>query len=412
MRRILKFVGISLRSLWANKSRSILTMLGIVIGIGSVILMVSIGKGAEGLILTSIESFGNRSLFIQPGGGQRGGPPSLTAIDKIKYKDYVALKNLDYVEDVTPLLVYSSIITYESQNERVRLVGSNENYTKAVNSDVQEGRFISQDDMTNARRVIVLGYKNAEELFGDQKAVGKNVKIGGQNFQVVGVMAHQGTRFFQDFDQRVILPITTMRNTIFGVDYVTTIMMNAKDGGAIAQTMDELRMFFRKRHNLQNPKGDMNLDDFKVISQVDGAQTFQQVADTLTIFLVAIAAISLLVGGIGIMNIMLVAVSERTREIGLRKAVGANNSDVMLQFLIEAVVITFIAGLIGVVGGIACSWLIAVVLVNFQPDWKFVVTWDSVSVSFLVSVAIGLVFGIYPASNASKLDPIVCLRTE
>lgn len=412
MQRIAKFIKLSLASLWANKSRSLLTMLGIIIGIGSVILMVSIGKGAEGLILSSIESFGNRSLFVQPGGGKSGGPPSITAIDKVKYKDYLALRTLNYVEDVTPLLVYSTILSRESQNQRIRLVGSNENYTKSVNTDVVLGRSISVEDVANAKRVVVLGYKNVDELFGDQNPVGKNVKMNGQNFLVIGVMGHQGTRFFQDFDQRVIMPITTMKNTIFGVDYVSTVMMNAKNSKDMAQNMEDIRAFLRKRHALFNPENDPEKDDFKVISQEDGAKSFQQISDTLTIFLVAIAAISLLVGGIGIMNIMLVAVSERTREIGLRKAVGANNSDIMLQFLIEAVVLTFVAGLLGVVGGISMSWLIAKVLVNFQPAWKFVVTWDSVTVSFLVSVAIGVVFGIYPARSASKLNPIACLRTE
>lgn len=410
MERVLKFVKISLNSLFENKSRSFLTMLGIIIGIGSVILMVSIGKGAERLILASIESFGNRSIFVQPGGGTQGGPPSITAIDKVKYKDYLAMRNLDYLEDVAPILIYSTVASYQSQNQRVRVVGTNEYYAKAINSGVQEGRFLTLEDLTNSSRVVVIGETNASELFGDQDPIGKQIKINGLNFTVIGLMEKQGQRFFQDFDSRIIVPITTMRSSIFGVDYVFSILANAK--GNVNEAIEDVRFFLRKRHAIYNPEDDPNKDDFKVISQVDGAQTFQQVADTMTMFLVAVAAISLLVGGIGIMNIMLVAVSERTREIGIRKAVGANNSDILLQFLIEAVVLTFVAGIIGVTGGIFFSWLIAVILVNFQPDWRFIITIDSVLIAFGVSVLIGLVFGIYPARNASKLDTIECLRAE
>lgn len=410
MQRILKFIKISLNTLWSNKSRSFLTMLGIIIGIGSVIMMISVGKGAESLILASVQSFGNRSIFIQPGGGEQGGPPSPTAIDKVKYKDYLAIKDLNYVEDVTPMIVHSSIATYLNENQRVSIVGTNEAYLKSIDTDVKVGRFISVEDIANSSRVIVLGYKNVEFLFGDQNPLGKRVKIGGKSFEVIGVMETQGTRFFQDFDERMLMPITTMRNTIFGGDYVMTIMMNAK--GNMADVIEDLRYFIRKRHALYNPTDDPNKDDFKVISQVDAAATFQQVSDTLTVSLVAIAAISLLVGGVGIMNIMLASVSERTREIGLRKAVGANNSDIMTQFLVESAVLTFIAGLIGVLAGIGASGVIALILENYQPDWTFIVTPDSVVLAFTVSVLIGIVFGIYPARSAAKLDPIECLRLE
>ncbi len=385
-------------------------MMGIVIGIGSVILMVSVGKGAEGLILASVKSFGDRSIFVQPGGGTEGGPPSVTAIDKIKYKDYLAMKNFRGLEDVAPMLIYQSAVSYQSTSLKTRIIGSNENYEKAINVGVSRGRFLSADDVNNASKVAVIGLGNASDLFGDQDPVGRNIKINGYNYQVIGVMDKQGTRFFQDFDKRIVIPITTMKATVFGVDYISTVMANVN--GNLEETMVDLRRFIRQRHALYNPEEDPNKDDFRVVSQVDAAKTFQQVADVLTVSLVAIAAISLLVGGIGIMNIMLVAVSERTREIGLRKAVGAANSDISLQFLIEAIVLTFVAGAIGVIGGVLVSWLISLVLVRFQPDWQFVVTLDSIAVAFGVSVMIGLIFGIYPARVASKLDPIVCLRTE
>jgi putative ABC transport system permease protein len=390
--------------------RSLLTMMGIIIGIGSVILMISVGKGAESLILASVQSFGSRSIFIQPGAGSSGGPPSIYAVDKVKYKDFLAVQKLDYVEDVTPFVILNTFATYLSENQKVNVVGTNHSYPNAIDGEVSHGRFLSVDDIANGARVVVIGYKNAALLFGDQEPLGKRIKINGKSFEVIGVMDEQGTRFFQDFDKRMLIPITTMRNTLFGGDYVMTILMNAK--GDIPETIEELRTFVRKRHSIYNPDNDPTKDDFKVISQVDAAAMFTEISEALTLFLVAIAAISLLVGGIGIMNIMLVAVSERTREIGLRKAVGASNSDIMSQFLIESAVLTFIAGVLGVIGGLSMSWLIAVVLENFQPDWEFIVSWESVVLAFTVSVMIGLVFGIYPARNASKMDPIVCLRME
>lgn len=385
-------------------------MTGIIIGIGSVILMVSVGNGAQALILSSVQSFGNRSIFVQPGGGKNGGPPSPTAIDKLKYKDYLAIKNLDYLEDVTPNLTYQTVITYSGQTQKAQVVGTNENYLKSVNTDVQEGRFISQDDLTNSNPVVVLGFENADELFGDQDPIGKILRINGKSFTVIGVMEPQGTRFFQNFDKRIVMPITTMKSSINGVDYVQTIMANVK--GDLPEAMEELRYVIRNKHAIYNPENDPDKDDFKVVSQVDAAESFQQVSDALTMFLVMIAAISLLVGGIGIMNVMLVAVSERTREIGLRKAVGANNSDIMLQFLIESSVLTFVAGILGVAAGIGVSWLLSIVLKKFEPGWQFLISFDSIAVAFFVSVLIGLIFGIYPASSASKLDPIECLRSE
>ncbi|MCC6643335.1 ABC transporter permease [Candidatus Peregrinibacteria bacterium] len=409
MKRIFKFIGVALQSLFSNKSRTLLTMLGIIIGIGSVIMMVSVGKGAEALILASVRSFGDRSIFIQPGGGEAG-PPSVTAIDKVKYKDYLAIKNLGLIEDVAPLLIYQSAVSFGSSSFSSRIVGTNENYAKAINAEVGVGRFISEDDVNNANKVAVLGLTNASDLFGDRNPLGEKIKINGYNYEVIGVMGLQGTRFFQDFDKRIMIPVTAMKSTVFGVDYLMAITGNAV--GNIDETINDLTYFIRKRHAIYNPTDDPNQDDFRVVSQVDAAKTFQQVADVLTVSLVAIAAISLLVGGIGIMNIMLVAVSERTREIGLRKAVGATNSDISLQFLIEAVVLTFAAGVLGVISGIGLSWLIAIVLQNFQRDWQFVVTLDSVLVAFVVSVLIGLVFGIYPARSAARLDPIECLRTE
>ncbi|MBD3270094.1 FtsX-like permease family protein [Candidatus Peregrinibacteria bacterium] len=412
MNRIIKFVRIAFVSLTENKTQAFLTMLGIIIGIAAVIMVLSIGRGAEKLILSSVESFGNRSIFVQPGGGEQGGPPSPTAIDKVKYRDYLAMQDLDYLEDVAPILVYSVAITYGSQNQNTRVVGSNEYYLSALNSGVDEGRNISQNDLDLSRRVVLMGYKVADDLFADRDPIGQKIKINGKTFEVIGIMEEQGTRFFQDFDKRIVIPITTMRTQIFGVDYVMSVLANVKEGYPIEEAIDQTRFFIRKRHSIYNPQDDPLKDDFRVVSQVDAAQTFQGIADVLTYSLVVVAAISLLVGGIGIMNIMYVSVTERTREIGLRKAVGATAKDVMLQFLIEAIVITFVAGFIGISTGVGMSFLISLILTEFVDSWEFIITLESVLAAFFVSVSIGMIFGVYPARKASRMDPIEALRLE
>lgn len=412
MKRIWKFIRIALAALLENKTKAILTMLGIIIGIGAVILIISIGKGAEKLILSSVESFGPRSIFVQPGGGTQGGPPSVTAIDKVKYRDYLALEASGIVEDVTPLLGEQAVMSYLSEDQSTFLVGTNQNYPEAINFSMAQGRFIEESDVNSSARVTVLGYKLAETFFGDQDPIGQKVKVKGKNFEVIGVAGKQGTRFFQDFDTRAVIPVTTMKDQIKGVDYLSNIMANVPAGIPLEEAIDDVRYFVRNRHAIYNPEDDPTKDDFKVISQVDAANTFQSVSDILTLFLVAIAAISLLVGGIGIMNIMFVSVSERTREIGLRKAVGASNSDVLLQFLIEASVLTMVAGVIGVLMGVITSFLMSLILQRFVENWQFIISLDSVIAAFIVSVGVGLMFGIYPARNAAKLNPIEALRQE
>lgn len=410
MKKIWKFTEVALKNLLENKTKSLLTMLGIVIGIAAVILVISVGESAKQLILFSVQSFGPQSIFIQPGGGERGGPPSITAIDKIKYKDYLAVKDLNYVENVSAFLIHQAVITYLDQNQNTLVVGTNENYPKVINAGVKEGRFIDANDLLNQSRVVVIGMKTADELFGDQPAVGKQIKIAGKSFQIVGVMEKQGTRFFQDFDSRALIPLTTMQNQIKGVDYVTSILLNAKDN--VNETIDDLRIFLRKRHGITSPDNDLSKDDFRVVSQVDAAETFDEISNVLNIFLILIAGISLLVGGIGIMNIMLVTISDRTREIGLRKSVGATNADVQTQFLIEAVVLTLVAGFIGISLGIGLTWASALIMKNFQEQWQFIVTPGSIIFSFTVSALLGLVFGLYPAVVASRLNPIEALIEE
>ncbi len=410
MQKFWKFTRMAWLNLIENKLKSILTMLGIIIGIASVIAIISIGQSAQNMILFSVKSFGPKSIVIQPGGGNKGGPPSPMAIDKIKYKDYLAVKNLNYLKDVSAFLIYQAPVTHLSVTQNVMIIGSDKNYPKILNIGMKKGRFIDQSDLSNRREIAVLGYKISDKLFGDQNPIGKAIVIGGKNFTVVGITDKQGTRFFQDFDSRVMIPLTTMHAEIKTVDYVSMIFVRVK--GNISVAMDNLRIFMRKRHSINNPTGDVNKDDFKVISQVQAADTFGQISMVLQIFLIMIAAISLLVAGVGIMNIMLVSVTERTYEIGLRKAVGASQSDILLQFLIESILLTVIAGVIGIIVGIGLSGMVYLFVNRIYDEWQLVISIGPILIAFSVSAIVGLLFGLYPAWSASKLNPIEALIQE
>ncbi len=401
----------ALKGLTAHKTRSFLTMLGIIIGIASVIMMMSLGKGAEGLILGQISSLGPDSLFIRPGGGDaNGGPPNLAQLTALKFKDYEAVAKLPSVRLAAPVLMVSATVSYQGQNTSPEVTGTGPQYQELNNLEVTDGRFFDQADMDSAAQVVVLGSKVAEDLFQGEDALGKMVRVNRKNFTVIGVLPERGSQFFQDLDHAAYVPITAAQRELKGVDYINFMSAAAKDD--VDFTMDDIRQLLRTRHHIDNPSDDTKKDDFLVLSQVQAAATFGAVSTALTIFLTAIASISLVVGGIGIMNIMLVSVTERTREIGLRKAVGARRSDILLQFLLEATMLTMLGGLIGVTIGSTFSFLASKIIGNFSADWNFSVPLNGILVSFGVATLVGLVFGLYPAQKASKLDPIEALRYE
>ena len=401
----------ALKGLTAHKTRSTLTMLGIIIGIMSVIMMMSLGKGAEGLILGQISSYGPDSLFIRPGGGDaNGGPPSIGQLTALKYTDFVAIAKLSSVKFAAPILIVNATVSYQEQNTSVSATGTAPEYQELNSLTVAKGRFFDQADFDSAAKVAVVGSKVVQDLFGNEDPLGKLIRINRKTFYVIGVLPERGSQFFQDLDKNVYIPITAVQRELKGVDYVNFI--SASVTGKIDYTTDDIRFLLRDRHRIDNPTADTKKDDFLVLSQLQAAQTFGSVSTALTIFLTAIASISLIVGGIGIMNIMLVSVTERTREIGLRKAVGATRRDVMWQFLIEAVMLTALGGLVGVALGSVFSFLAAKIIVQFSADWKFVVPLNAVVIAFGVATLVGLVFGLYPAQKASKLDPIEALRFE
>ncbi len=407
---------LSFKTLRINKMRSALTMLGIVIGVGSVILMMSLGNGAQNLIVGQISSLGSNNIYVEP--GSPVGSFSQQAIDQLhqinlKYKDVEAVRKEPLVEIAAAMVYGNGRISYQEEDKKITFIGMDADALTVSNLSVMSGRGINEDDVKGMARVVVLGYKLAQDLFGDESPINKTVKVQKLNLKVIGVLEEKGGQIFQTFDDYAYIPLTTVQKLIMGIDYINAIIVKAKDEKSIDATVDSVRTILREQHNIYNPENDLAKDDFKAMSQVETAGMLSQVTGILTAFLSSIAAIALVVGGIGIMNIMLVSVTERTREIGLRKAVGAKNKDILNQFLLEAITLTLLGGMIGFLGGTLLSLGSSIVLTKLlKTSWGFTIPLGAVILSLGVATVIGLIFGIYPAKKASKLNPIEALRHE
>jgi putative ABC transport system permease protein len=400
-------------SIKRNKTRSALTILGIVIGIASVILMLSIGKSAEGLILSQVADLGSDLLFVEASAGDpTQGPPNPFIEQSITLDDQKALEQTGMFMAVSAILASTDTISHEQETQFTSINGINEGYLDIFPADLLYGRFFSSSDIDGYARVTVLGKDIANDLFGQQDPTGMKVKIGSTAFRVIGVFDEQGTRFFQDLDTQISIPVTTMQHDLMGVDHVSYLVARVKNDIDLDYAKDEVRFVLRDEHDIDNPQRDLDLDDFYVSSQSDAEDIIGVVGSVLTLLLSSIAAISLVVGGIGIMNIMLVSVTERTREIGLRKAIGATRKEIMQQFLAEAVLLTLTGGIIGVLGGIIASTFIALVAKQFLSDWSLHIPINAIVLGVIVATVVGIAFGVYPAKRAANLDPIEALRYE
>ncbi len=404
-------VRIAMRSLSANKLRSSLTMLGIIIGVTAVIAMLSIGRGAQAAITNQINSIGTNLLYIRPGAPvQNGVRAAEGSAATLTMEDGTAISSVSNVVAVAPEVDSFGQMAYMGNNTNGRIVGVTPDYLNALNGSVADGDFVSSSNVTARSAVAVLGAGVAQTLFDTGEPVGQSIRINGQQFRVIGVMTAQGGTGFLNQDNQVFVPITTAMSRLsrggrFGAgNSVQVLNVKITDPSAQTQVIQDISQILDQRHHVVQ-------DDFTIQSQQDILNTASQVTGTLTIFLGGVAAISLIVGGIGIMNIMLVSVTERTREIGIRKAVGARKRDILAQFLTEATILSLSGGIIGIILGALIARLISGIQLG-SSSISTVVDPDAVILAVLFSAGVGLFFGSYPASRAAGLHPIDALRYE
>jgi len=390
----------------SNKLRTLLTLLGIIIGVGAVIAMVSLGFGVKEQIKDNISRLGSNLLIVQSGGRTATGARIQAGSGaRLTYEDAKAIeKNIDGIKYVAPMVSRGYQLVVGNQNWTSNVQGSTPNIIDIRDYTVEEGRRLTEHDMAGKDRVCVIGKTIVENLFPDGNPVGKTIRINKAPFKVVGVLGAKGqSSNGQDQDDVVFVPLTTAMNRMMGITYVNNITIQAENENVIDNVQAEVENLLRIRHRIKNSDD----DDFSVRNLAALMDTMMSTANTITMLLGCIAAISLLVGGIGIMNIMLVSVTERTREIGIRKALGATYNNILLQFLIESAVIGIIGGFLGVVLGIGASYAISAF-----AEWKTVISVPIIIVAVVFSVGIGVFFGIYPARKAALLDPIEALRYE
>ena len=398
----------SISALTLNKMRTGLAMLGVVIGIGSVIALISLGQSSQKLVETRIQSLGSNLLTVSPGsltsGGIRGASGGVTTLTYPDAKAISTSLQITTVKNVSAEYSGNAQIVAGRNNTNVRVTGITPEYSSVRNVAISSGSFITQRNLDSMSKTAVLGPQTASDLFGEGvDPIGKTIRINSISFNVVGLTESKGGSGFMNQDDNVFVPLTTAQKLLFGVDYLSTISIEALNQEVMAQARDQIGYFLLQRHKIKDPQD----ADFSIMSQEDILGTMAEVTGTFTALLSGIAAISLIVGGIGIMNIMLVTVTERTREIGLRKALGAKRKIITIQFLLEAVTVTFIGGLIGIILGIGTSYFI-----SYYMNLPFAFSFSSILLAFGVSASIGISFGWYPARKAASLQPIDALRYE
>jgi len=404
----------TLQALKRNKMRSFLTSLGIVIGISSVVIIMSVGAGAQSLVVNQIQGIGGDLLAILPGASDDNGPPAAVmgiSITTLTEEDLQAIE--ERVPEITAAAAYVrgvATASWQNKTDDTSFLGTTGNYMQVEGgAELIAGHFFSEEEANSITKVAVLGYSVAEELFnGNTDPIGERIKINKESFRVIGVMAERGTAGFQDQDDQIFIPITTAQKLMLGINYLTFGRAKVAQGSDVDFVIEEVVDVLRDRHDIDNPKE----DDFSVRSSESALDTLKSITDALNYFLGMVAGISLIVGGIGIMNIMLVSVSESTKEIGLRKAVGATRRDISIYFLVQTIVLALLGGIIGIIWGIFISFLASVIANALGYDWNFVISISSIVVSLIFTIIVALAFGWYPAKKAADLNPIEALRYE
>jgi putative ABC transport system permease protein len=427
MNNLVKDIKTTIKDLLSRKGRSFLTILGIIIGVAGVIIIISLGSGAQSLVLGQVTKLGSNLIGVLPGKSDESGPPA--AVFGVQIKT-LTMSDVDMIKDkgkvpntigVASFVQGNTTIISGSESVDTSFVATDGSYTRVQNTEMIKGTFFTDEESNAGANVIVLGYDVATALFPNGNEIGSVVKIkvpnnnpssnevsGSIPLRVIGVQKKLGTAAFQNQDDQVFIPFSIGQRQVLGINYVQFIRIKVDDAINVKATMEDVKRVLREQHHITNPDN----DDFSVRDLADAIKLLTGITDTLRIFLGLMAGISLVVGGIGIMNIMLVTVSERTREIGLRKSIGATSRNIRNQFLLESIVLTFTGGILGIILGILISYLIAIGARFAGYDWAFVISPIAVLLAVTVSILTGIVFGLYPALKAAKLDPIVALRYE
>ena len=398
-------ISVALEGLAANKMRSALTMLGVVIGVSAVITMLALAGGARERMMAHIQQMGTNVLIVRPGQAQRmavaGG---LGSVQSLTLKDSEAIaERCPSVARTAPEVMMSAQVKYRNQNTNTSILGTTPDFLSVRNYRVQEGGFFTDRDVKSLRKVAVIGPTTAKNLFGESLPVGKAISIKGTRFTVVGLTAEKGAGGFGDPDDQIFIPVTTAMRRLFGLQYVRTISVQAHSMALMDQASAEVTTLLRKRHRIAAGAE----DDFVIRNQAEIIEMASEASGIFAMLLGGIASVSLLVGGIGIMNIMLVSVTERTREIGIRMAVGARRRDIQMQFLVEALVLSMVGGIVGILLGMLGSFAI-----TSLSELRAIVSAPSIALSFSFAAFVGIFFGFYPARKASRLNPIDALRYE
>jgi putative ABC transport system permease protein len=406
---------IALANFRRHKVRTFLSVLGIIVGIFSLSLIVSFGQSVKDFIMSEVNAFGPNIVDITtkvPGKGMMGTAVSIaqgTEVTTLKREDFEAMKKFDFVESQASFTMGQVWTRYQNEENQVYLLASGSHYHEIDKQlKIQTGRFFIENEDKGFKKVAVIGSEVKEKFFGDEKALGKKIKIKDYNFKVVGTLQERGEMMGFNFDDLILVPLRTGQRMLFGVDYVREGVVELKSGTNVDLAVERLESFLRRRHNITDPAK----DDFMVVSSKEAMEIAGTVTNALNILLVVLAGISLLVGGIGVMNVMLASLSERIREVGLRKAVGAKDGDIMKQFLTESMVLTAIGGAVGVFLAVFLTLLIGLIVAQLGMDWSVSFSFVGLIFALIMSLALGIVFGFYPARKAAGLDPIEAIREE